>query len=207
MDCRPVQPAVNEVNKTLAPKPSRVDLPIWRLRWIICIRPSLNWLIYGTRQFSKCPTFVSDLCQPIGVQDVNKIPDSSLTASSYQNSNHHPYYGRLHETRGAKSWSPRTKSDRNEYLQVDLGALHAVCAVATQGREGGVEWTTRYKVSVSRDRVSWSFYQENNKDKVLERFNKIFQYPPPSPAQNWLFGASEKQTNRCSKPMTEPITT
>ena len=117
----------------------------------------------------RCPTFVSELCQPIGVQDLNKIPDSSMTASSYFDSRYREYYGRLHETRG-NCWEPKTKNDRTDYLQVDLGALHSVCALATQGNKGGYEWTTQYKVSLSRDGVSWSFYQENNKDKVLERF-------------------------------------
>ena len=121
------------------------------------------------RQFSKCPIFVSDLCQPIGVQDVNKIPDSSMTASSYYSTYYYPYYGRLHGIRGY-GWAPKTKTDRTDYLQVDLGALHSVCALATQGRRIGGKWTTQYKVSLSLDEVSWSFYQENNKVKVLERF-------------------------------------
>ena len=89
-----------------------------------------------------------------------------MTAPSYFNTDYYPYYGRLHATRG-KGWEPGTADDRTDYLQVDLGALHSVCALATQGRRTGIEWTTQYKVSLSRDGVSWSFYQENNKDKVF----------------------------------------
>ena len=103
---------------------------------------------------------------------MNKIPDSSMTASSYYDSRYREYYGRLHETRG-NGWEPKTKNDKTDYLQVDLGAQHSVCALATQGNRRGIarnEWTTQYKVSLSRDGVSWSFYQENNKVKVLERF-------------------------------------
>ena len=113
--------------------------------------------------------FVSELlCQPIGVQDVNTISDSSMTASSYYDVRYYPHYGRLHETRG-NAWEPKTKYDWTDYLQVDLGALHSVCALVTQGNKKGAEWTTKYKVSLSRDGVSLSFYQENNKVKVLER--------------------------------------
>ena len=119
------------------------------------------------RQRSKCSIFVSGLCEPIGVADVNKIPDSSMTAPSYYSTSYYPYYGRLDTTRG-NAWCPKTTDDRTDYLQVDLGALHSVCALETQGKSG--EWTTQYKVSMSRDGVSWALYQENNKVKVLERF-------------------------------------
>ena len=113
--------------------------------------------------------FILDLCKPIGVQKVSQIPDNSITATSYFSSSFYPHYGRLNETRGM-GWCPKTTHDRNDYLQVDLGRQHTLCAVATQGRASGgaAEWTTSYKLSGSTDGVNWSFYQENNKDKVLE---------------------------------------
>ncbi|RMX36550.1 hypothetical protein pdam_00019221 [Pocillopora damicornis] len=43
------------------------------------------------------------------------------------------YYGRLHETREYGGWCPQNKSDRTEYLQVDMGEVRSVCGVATQG--------------------------------------------------------------------------
>ena len=92
-----------------------------------------------------------------------------MTASSYLHDKYYPYYGRLHDTRG-RAWEPKTKFNKTDYLQVDLGALHSVCALATQGNKIGYEWTTQYKVSLSLDGDSWSFYQENNTVKVLERF-------------------------------------
>ena len=101
---------------------------------------------------------------------MNKIPDSSMTAPS-QYTSYYPYYGRLDMT-GGYAWCPLTTSDKTDYLQVNLGALYSVCALATQGKDG--EWTTQYKVSLSRDEVSWSFYQEDNKVKVLERFLNVF---------------------------------
>ena len=91
-----------------------------------------------------------------------------MTASSYHSSDYYPHYGRLHGTRGGGAWCQETQ-DTGDYLQVDMGAQHAVCAVATQGAPVSVmpmlsEW---YKLSVSRDGVTWSFYQENNATKVI----------------------------------------
>ena len=56
--------------------------------------------------------------------------------------------------------------DRSDYLQVDMGKLHPVCAVATQGHGKGSFWTTRYKVKLSTDGVTWNAYKENNVEKV-----------------------------------------
>ena len=63
-------------------------------------------------------------------------------------------------------WCPEGKhTNRDDYLQIDMGAQGTVCAVATQGRRSS-EWTTRYKLSVSGDGANWSFYKENNETKV-----------------------------------------
>ena len=99
---------------------------------------------------------------------MNKIPDNRITASSYYDSYYYPYYGRLYETRG-RGWCPKTKSIRSEYLQIDLGARHALCAIATQGINHVAisEWTSRYKLSISLDGINWFFHQEHNKDKVF----------------------------------------
>ena len=101
----------------------------------------------------------------MGVQDSSRIPDSSLTASSYIEDLLPPRYGRL-GSEGAwctvAPWSPA------DYLQVDMGAEHAVCAVATQGLSASPIWIIRYKLAVSRDGMTWSFYQENYTTKVTE---------------------------------------
>ena len=68
-----------------------------------------------------------------------------MTASSYYSSSYYPYYGRLNEARGAGGWCPTTRQGpRTDYLQVDLGAVHSVCAVATQGASNIDERTTSY---------------------------------------------------------------
>ena len=90
-----------------------------------------------------------------------------MTASSDAGSNYYPYYGRLNGNRGQGAWCTKTPSDRTDYLQVDLGAVQSVCAVATQGRGLGPHWTTSYKVHLSTHGITWNTYKENNVEKVV----------------------------------------
>ena len=109
------------------------------------------------------------VCGPVGVEDRNKIPDLRMTASSYPSSFFYPHYGRLSENRGNGAWCTRwSTTDRTEYLQVDMGEVHSVCAVATQGERISQEWTKSYKVHLSTDEVAWSSYKENNREKVTK---------------------------------------
>ena len=83
----------------------------------------------------------------------------------------YPGNGRLH---GIKGWCPKTSSDKTDYLQLDTGSVHYVCAVATQGFKGGTWRTTSYKVHLSTDGVTWNSYKENN----IEKVNKfIYSHP------------------------------
>ena len=103
----------------------------------------------------------------MGVADRNRIPNAQMTASSYYSSSYYPYYGRLNEAQGAGGWCPTTRQGpRTDYLQVDLGAVHSVCAVATQGASNIDERTTSYILRMSKDGVTWNTYKENNAEKV-----------------------------------------
>ena len=101
-------------------------------------------------------------CKPIGVEDKNQIPDAQMTASS-RYLFYYPYEGRLN---GAKGWCQQTKIITNDYIQVDMGLLRSVCAVATQGKKNG-SFTKSYKLSFSTDGVKWMTYQEQHLDKVF----------------------------------------
>ena len=90
-----------------------------------------------------------------------------MTATSYFDSRYYPYYGRLNENRGEGAWCTKT-TDRTDYLQVDMGAVYSVCAVATQGYRQNYVWTTSYKVHLSKDGVTWNSYKENNIEKVTK---------------------------------------
>ncbi len=113
------------------------------------------------------------VCGPVGVEDRNTIPDARMTASTIHSSNYYPYYGRLNEVRGYGSWATKTSSDRTDYLQVDMGAVHSVCAAATQGGNVCTGWLTGYEVYLSFDGVTWNAYEENNVKKVSKRNDLI----------------------------------
>ena len=106
------------------------------------------------------------VCGAVGVEDRNKIQDARMTASTDNSREYYPYYGRLNENRGNGGWCPKTGGDRTDYLEVDIGAVHSVCAVATQGLGSVSAWTTSYKVHLSTDGVTWNSYKENNVEKV-----------------------------------------
>lgn len=126
------------------------------------------WLIH----IYALPIFVA--CIAVGVTDPKKIPDSRMTASTVYSSGYQPYYGRVNTTRGTR-WCPKTTSDRTDYLQVDMGAVHTVCEVATQTLNTG-EYTKTYYVRVSVDGVTWNkTYQENKAEKV--NYNLVLPSP------------------------------
>ena len=104
----------------------------------------------------------------VGVEDRNKTADGRMTASTYFSNYYHPYYARLNENRGKGAWCPKTATDRTDYLQVDMGAVHSVCAVATQGHRTSFFWVTSYKVHLSTDGVTWNSYKESNVEKVTK---------------------------------------
>ncbi|XP_078374637.1 uncharacterized protein LOC144658156 [Oculina patagonica] len=131
-----------------------------------CIASSVEVIIKKAFSVMKL-TVATGVCGAVGVEDRNTIPDARITASTFINSHVYPYYGRLNENRGNRVWCPRTTSDRTDYLQVDMGAVHSVCAVATQGHGTGSFWTTSYKVHLSTDEVTWNVYKENNVEKVF----------------------------------------
>ena len=97
----------------------------------------------------------SSVCGTAGVADRNLIPDARMTASTFYDSDYYPYYGRLNENRGAGAWCAKTNSNITDYLQVDMGAVRSVCAVATQGQGQYPTWTTSYKLRLSTDGAIW----------------------------------------------------
>ncbi|CAH3030672.1 unnamed protein product [Porites evermanni] len=111
---------------------------------------------------------VPEECQPVGVANSIKIPNAQMTASSYYDARYYPHYGRLNEARGNGGWCPKTRQGpRTDYLQVDLGTIQSVCAVATQGTRVN-EWTTSYVLRMSTDEIIWNPYKENNAEKVFQ---------------------------------------
>ena len=96
-----------------------------------------------------------------------RIPDDSFSATSIFAPKYAAKYGRLN---GRGAWEPKTTTDPDEYLQIDLPYEYVICAVATQGNppsnSRGQEWTTEYKLRFSLNGTTFIPYNENKADKV-----------------------------------------
>ena len=114
-----------------------------------------------------------------------------MTASTVYGTKFYPYFGRLHENRGYGGWCPKTKTDRTDYLQVDVGTMLSVCAVATQGEKVYHEWTTSYKLHLSSDGVTWNVYEETSTTKVWSATISNDYKTAKSPIQ-WVTKATYK---------------
>ena len=92
------------------------------------------------------------------------IPDNQMTASSYhKEEKYSAKYGRLFNDSGY-GWFPK-KNRRKDWLQVDLGEVFQVCAVATQGGNHDKEkkeWTTGFKLLYSSDDSNRKTYKDGN---------------------------------------------
>ena len=96
-----------------------------------------------------------------------QIPDSSLPASSYLYDYERPldkrYLPSKARLNGPWGWSPRNNDNPNDYLQIDLGAVRLITAVATQGIGSSpyLEWVTEYKLKFNKDMISdWAEYKD-----------------------------------------------
>ena len=92
-----------------------------------------------------------------------RIPDNSFSASSIFKAIYAAKYGRLN---GRRAWEPKTTTDPNDYLQIDLLYEYVICAVATQGNPPtqsptAQEWTTEYKLRFSLNGTTFFPYKEN----------------------------------------------
>ncbi|KAL9978825.1 hypothetical protein ACROYT_G016391 [Oculina patagonica] len=98
----------------------------------------------------------------LGVSSPYIIGYGRMTASSYKDSGHHPSRGRLDYFNNG--WCTKTSSKSDEWLQVDLGKLHQVCGVATQGGEvnGKGAWVKEFKLSYSQEGKQWLTYLDRN---------------------------------------------
>ena len=110
--------------------------------------------------------FASGRCYnaDIGVADVSKVSDNNITASSVYNAATPANSGRLNYAAGS-SWCA-SLSDSIPYLQVDLGSVYIICAVATQGNSRADQWVKTYQVQYSTDGSNWIIYKEREQIRV-----------------------------------------
>ncbi|PFX12463.1 Uromodulin [Stylophora pistillata] len=138
----------------------------------LCYRHYDKECYFGSYEISIRNCEILDECfeKPVGVSSPCVIPDNQMTASSrYEDEEHAAMYGRLfNET--AWGWQPN-HNDKNEWLQVDLGKMFQVCAVATQGSKYHLEWTTDFKLLYSSDESIWKTYLDENGEELEFRRN------------------------------------
>ncbi|XP_078603365.1 CUB and sushi domain-containing protein 3-like [Branchiostoma floridae x Branchiostoma japonicum] len=106
-----------------------------------------------------------DVCKvcadPLGMES-GAIPDDSITASSYWDTDHEPYRGRLNGVDGVGAWAALTNTI-GEWLQVDLGEINRVTGTIIQGRDDHYnQWVTSYKLQYSIDGISLTTYAGND---------------------------------------------
>ncbi|XP_068699292.1 uncharacterized protein [Montipora foliosa] len=108
---------------------------------------------------------------PAGLSD-GSVNDGAITASSYLDNVSQPCSGRLYSSVGA--WCPNV-SDKQQYLQIDLGEVTKVCGVASQGRPGFIHqggWFVKtYTIAYSKDGTNWTSYKEFGVAKVFQANN------------------------------------
>ncbi|XP_031551960.1 Down syndrome cell adhesion molecule homolog [Actinia tenebrosa] len=105
------------------------------------------------------------------------IPDSSYDASSHFDYRYAAHNAKLY---GKNGWAPRYSSNPGNYLQIDLGTLRVITAVATQGNGGDpdsvqhkekYEWVIRYKINYSDDSSNWIRYKDESGTQKLFKGN------------------------------------
>ena len=112
-------------------------------------------------------SFISLECQTsLGIEH-GKISDVAMTSSSILATSSFSHYARLRNQNGNCAWVPAKTANRNSsWLQIDMGVLTIVSAVATQGSCSGDQWTKSYVVLYSNNSVDWKVYGELANTKV-----------------------------------------
>lgn len=103
---------------------------------------------------------------PLGLED-GRIPKYSMTSSSMWDWRHGPYRARLNilNRGGTGAWSSKY-NNVFQWLQINLGQVTRVVAVATQGRYDANQWVKKYEISYGLYGNKFKFYAINRKVKV-----------------------------------------
>ena len=119
--------------------------------------------------FWNAEAFDDCFSKAVGVSNSSIILDSFMRAKSHDKSHGYnalPSYGRLNGARG-NGWCAEI-NDKGQWLQVDLGKIIEVCAVATQGDINGNEWVIDFKLAYSKSSDDrWQIYKDANDLEVV----------------------------------------
>ena len=126
---------------------------------------TLNGLFNLTHTYTnlKCGSRLE--CQDALGMESRAITDGQISASTIRNSYHVASNARLHKQISSNSggvWEP-SKTDANQWLQVDLVTQFSAARVATQGRPDGPHWVTKYHLQYSNNGSTFQFHRERGK--------------------------------------------
>ncbi|XP_078383333.1 uncharacterized protein LOC144665923 [Oculina patagonica] len=109
---------------------------------------------------------------PLGVgMYKRRIPGDQMTASSQISKMYMASLARLNNRAfpGVHYGAWCALNNTGQWLQIDLGYLHVVTGVATQGRNSSLHhmWVKTYELSFSKDGKTFEVYKENNITQVF----------------------------------------
>ncbi|XP_008200082.1 discoidin domain-containing receptor 2 isoform X1 [Tribolium castaneum] len=137
------------------------------------ISNEFGFLFLSALTLNLCDAFETRSCnEPLGMES-GTIPDEAITASSSYVPNVGPRNGRLRVEKAGGGWCPKQQVERGirEYLQVDLGEVHVVTGVQTQGRYDrgrGQEYAEEYTVEYWRPGLNeWKEYKRWDNKQIL----------------------------------------
>ena len=103
-----------------------------------------------------------------------RVPAEKMSASSEMSSMYKASFGRLNNRAwpGVHAGTWCALNNTGQWLQIDLGYLHVITGVATQGRNSTSEdmWVETYELSFSKEGKTWEVYKENNITRVCNCF-------------------------------------
>jgi len=99
------------------------------------------------------------------------ITNAQISASSQNDSDHAPYYGRLHDKGNNSAWAAGV-SDLHQWFQIDFGIETKVTYVATQGRHNTSQRVTQYKLQYSNDGNTFQVFKRQG-----ENLDEVRRYP------------------------------
>ena len=145
---------------------------------------------------------------PLGMT-TGAIANHQVRSSSDYDHAHSTKFARLTTTTlvGASAWCAK-RLDTNQWLQINLGKVRRVTAVATQGRSDADQWITTYYIEYSTIGDDWNTYEDksgNAKVYSLIWGTPFLNYVCLSAALHWQFRSrirceerSWTGRNRCS---------
>ena len=122
----------------------------------------------------KSPLLVLNLesCNnPLGISN-GEVDDVHMTASTYIDETHEPFYGRLvresidqSDVRGC--WCAKDVNLR-QFIEADLGEVKTITGIATQGYVSHDNWVASFRFGFSDDSSPLDWYRENDDEKVRD---------------------------------------